>query len=645
MVLSAAIATMWLFLLKFCLLCLFPKFTTLPNEIRRISLVAQNDYVDKFLTQTERSKHWKRPVMIKGNAQVTIQRMEPLNFESDESEDVVLAILVDKHTTEKKSVKWERVGNLNMWKWLTIEQVYMLNKLYKTTGDVGLVLEKTYAQLLMTDGGLRELAVRSFRETCKELLRVILGDENYDLVMDMYDFGRTGEEIREKLNQFYVQLSERNKKYANMIAPTCMLVYNIYGLSSVRSPRKINEDNLFVKQMHWFTREQEIEIEAMQAEGARNENLLAKILEYYENLDSLSQEKVSEELKQFCQNRVEQLLGTDGLEILKSTYKESTSAKLLLTKFTQLIENLTNENERIEASQVGVLCQKIYDAESFDFGELMSWLSPDQKLELGHLIQDHEISDDAVYERIFEFYEKAEHKKKMDARKIIESKCKRFVRRMFGNEIATKLEDHRLDKNFTAQMLSAELATYAAEIKDKKNRIKAEKSIPICNRIYFGYKGDCFCNGHSSVCGPFTHECLNCADNTYGIQCEKCLDGFEGNALIGEIGCLSVEKNNEFTECFCNNHSTECNGNGECFSCLHNTTGNQCENCAEGFYGDATQGTAEDCIPCPCPDGGDCFINGDALVECRTCPNGTYGSTCELQLQPKKKQEFLKLSS
>ncbi|EJW71834.1 hypothetical protein WUBG_17258 [Wuchereria bancrofti] len=157
---------------------------------------------------------------------------------------------------------------------------------------------------------------------------------------------------------------------------------------------------------------------------------------------------------------MEQLLGTDGLEILKSTYKESTSTKLLLTKFAQLIENLTNENERIEASQVGLLCQKIYDAESFDFGELMSWLSPDQKLELGHLIQDHEISDDAVYERIFEFYEKAEHKKKMDARKIIESKCKRFVRRMFGNEIATKLEDHRLDKNFTAQMLSAELARY-----------------------------------------------------------------------------------------------------------------------------------------------------------------------------------------
>lgn len=48
---------------------------------------------------------------------------------------------------------------------------------------------------------------------------------------------------------------------------------------------------LLEKKRHEF---QETEIETMLAEGAKNESLLAKILEYYENLDSLSQEKVSE---------------------------------------------------------------------------------------------------------------------------------------------------------------------------------------------------------------------------------------------------------------------------------------------------------------------------------------------------------------
>ncbi|KAL3985881.1 Laminin EGF-like (Domains III and V) family protein [Acanthocheilonema viteae] len=629
---------MWLFLLKFCLLSLFSKFITLQNEVGGVSSsVDQDDQVVKFLRKAEQPIQWKSAEIIRlmePNVKPIIRRMEPQNFESDEREDVMLVIPVERYTEEGRDVKWEQIGNLNMWKWLTIEQVYMLNKLYKTTDDVALVLEKTYAQLLMTDGGLREMAVQSFRETCKELLRTILGDRNYELIADLYNLGRTGEEIKEKLNQFYVQLSEMNKKYADMIAPTCMLVYNIRQSPLMRFPRKINEDKLFVKQIHWFNREQETEIETMLAEGARNENLLAKILEYYENLDSLSQEKVSEELKQLCQNRMKQLFGTDAVEVLKSMNKELTFAELLVNKFTQLISNLTNENQRNEADQLGIFCQKIYATESFDLSELTSWLSPDQKNELSNLIQDHDISDDAVYARIFEFYEKAEHKKKMDAKRIIESGCKQFVRRMFGTKIAAKLEEHRLDSNFTAQMLSAELATYAAEIKDKKNRIKAEKSIPICNWIYFGYKGDCFCNGHSFICGPFTHECLNCADNTFGVQCEKCLDGFDGSALMDGIGCMPIEKSNEFTECMCNKHSTECNENGECLSCLHNTTGSQCENCAEGFYGYATQGTAEDCIPCPCPDGGDCFINGDALIECRTCSNGTYGSRCELQLQP-----------
>ena len=35
--------------------------------------------------------------------------------------------------------------------------------------------------------------------------------------------------------------------------------------------------------------------------------------------------------------------------------------------------------------------------------------------------------------------------------------------------------------------------------------------------------------------------------------------------------------------------------------CQHNTTGQQCNLCEDGFYGDGTAGTSTDCTQCACP--------------------------------------------
>merc|ERR1719187_1879386 len=72
-----------------------------------------------------------------------------------------------------------------------------------------------------------------------------------------------------------------------------------------------------------------------------------------------------------------------------------------------------------------------------------------------------------------------------------------------------------------------------------------------------------------------------------------------------------------------------------------NTGGDNCEMCADGFFGNAVAGTPDDCQMCPCPyveDGaggyrtGMCYeLEGHPESPiCSECPTGRIGSRCEL---------------
>lgn len=78
-----------------------------------------------------------------------------------------------------------------------------------------------------------------------------------------------------------------------------------------------------------------------------------------------------------------------------------------------------------------------------------------------------------------------------------------------------------------------------------------------------------------------------------GQQCESCISGYFGDPT-GSMGVATG-----CSDCQCSgNIDTEdpssCNRvTGVCERCLNNTAGQQCERCQEGFYGDAV--TAKNC--------------------------------------------------
>ncbi|XP_061549216.1 laminin subunit gamma-1 [Phycodurus eques] len=119
-------------------------------------------------------------------------------------------------------------------------------------------------------------------------------------------------------------------------------------------------------------------------------------------------------------------------------------------------------------------------------------------------------------------------------------------------------------------------------------------------------------------------EQCTCPQGYEGQHCERCTPGYRrARPQLGAFGACEP--------CDCNGHSGTCDTQTGACDCQHDTGGSSCERCRDGFYGDATRGTSSDCRPCPCPAGAACAaVPKSGQVVCTDCPAGTAGKRCEL---------------
>ncbi|XP_071948020.1 laminin subunit alpha-2-like isoform X2 [Antedon mediterranea] len=145
----------------------------------------------------------------------------------------------------------------------------------------------------------------------------------------------------------------------------------------------------------------------------------------------------------------------------------------------------------------------------------------------------------------------------------------------------------------------------------------------------FGLCIPCSCNGHTEApCDPDTGICNMCGDNTAGEYCGLCADGYYGNAEQGtEDDCQP---------CMCpgpagqNSFAATCDDNGVCEGCATGHAGQQCEYCLEGYYG-----TPEDflnrggqCVACFCSLSP--HLCNSITGDCRNCTGNTDGMECDV---------------
>ncbi|XP_041363873.1 laminin subunit alpha-2-like [Gigantopelta aegis] len=133
--------------------------------------------------------------------------------------------------------------------------------------------------------------------------------------------------------------------------------------------------------------------------------------------------------------------------------------------------------------------------------------------------------------------------------------------------------------------------------------------------------------GTNGLPNPAVEAC-QCGPQYRGLSCEDCAPGFKrANLQMHPYLGMCVP-------CECHGHTGNCDPNtGVCVDCQHNTTGDNCEVCKTGFYGDATVGTSSDCIPCPCHDprvvNKTCTKDNNNIIKCSFCQPGYIGHMCD----------------
>ncbi|XP_068794358.1 laminin subunit alpha-2 isoform X2 [Struthio camelus] len=151
--------------------------------------------------------------------------------------------------------------------------------------------------------------------------------------------------------------------------------------------------------------------------------------------------------------------------------------------------------------------------------------------------------------------------------------------------------------------------------------------------IFGGVCAPCTCFGHAELCDDITGKCLDCKHNTGGSYCDTCLPGFYGDPTKGTAedcqlcACpLSISSNNFSPTChFDRSHGLICD------ECPTGYVGPRCERCAEGYFGQPLI-PGGSCQPCQCNDNLDFSVPGscDSLSgACLICKPGTTGQYCE----------------
>ncbi|NWV64755.1 LAMA4 protein, partial [Malurus elegans] len=191
---------------------------------------------------------------------------------------------------------------------------------------------------------------------------------------------------------------------------------------------------------------------------------------------------------------------------------------------------------------------------------------------------------------------------------------------------------------FDIEGSSAVSTQEATVIRGQQQAVAAGSWVPFaegCQEGFYrtssGKCSPCNCNGNANKCLDGSGICVDCQRNTTGQHCEQCPDGFIGDAVRGAptfcqpCPCPLPALANFAVSCYRKSGSVRC-------VCKENYAGPNCERCAPGYYGNPLL-IGSTCKKCNCNGNSDpnlIFEDCDEVTgQCRNCLHHTSGFQCE----------------
>lgn len=128
----------------------------------------------------------------------------------------------------------------------------------------------------------------------------------------------------------------------------------------------------------------------------------------------------------------------------------------------------------------------------------------------------------------------------------------------------------------------------------------------------------------SCALNSFNDLVCTCEEGYTGQRCERCADGFFGNPT--QLGDYC-------TRCTCSgNIDHSVNGScdsvtGQCLKCTNGATGDQCDRCLPGYYGDVV--VAKNCARCACNECGTVTAVCNHTIGACQCKRNVIGDGCD----------------